>query len=291
MDRDTSRRSGCIRMTEKQAAAAASRHELLYSGRMGGARAIFAFCDLSGLDLSGRDLADADFTGAYLEETNFSDARLDSAILLGASLDRANLSGASLRRADMRGSALDGANLIGADLCEADFGPGSAGEKNDGGSDIVNITRPAEMRGTLFANANLERARLPNVIAIQADFTDAQMRHCNLAGAQLSRARMAGANLESADLSGSDLSGADLKGVVLAGAKLERALLDGAEMKGALTDALAGRAVSELGEAIGTVLTAHGRWPKRMGAKALRRISKGLICARRVRLRISNCAR
>ena len=53
------------KLTQKQAAAAAARHEMLYAGRMGWARAVFAFCDLSGLDLSGRNLADAYFTGAF----------------------------------------------------------------------------------------------------------------------------------------------------------------------------------------------------------------------------------
>ena len=85
MDRDKSRRLSCTKLTEKQVAAAAARHELLYSGRVGGARAVFAFCDLSGLDLSGRNLCDADFTGAYLEETNLAGAKLDSASFFGAS--------------------------------------------------------------------------------------------------------------------------------------------------------------------------------------------------------------
>src|SRR3984957_7571059 len=98
------------KFTQKQAAAAAARHEMLYAGRMGGARAVFAFCDLSGLDLSGRNLADADFTGAVLGEINLAGARLESASFFGADLRRANLVEASLRRADMRGACLRGAN-------------------------------------------------------------------------------------------------------------------------------------------------------------------------------------
>src|SRR6201986_3077148 len=134
MDREISRRSSCTKMTDTQVASAAARHEMLYSGRMGGARAVFAFCDLSGLDLSGRNLADADFTGAYLEETNLAGAKLDSASFFGASLQRANLSGASLRRADMRGTSLRGANLIGADLYEADLREGAIAEKEQSGN-------------------------------------------------------------------------------------------------------------------------------------------------------------
>ena len=69
------RHTGFAKLTQKDVSQAVARHEMLYSGRMGGARAAFAFCDLSGLDLSGRNLADADFTGAVLEETNFAGAR------------------------------------------------------------------------------------------------------------------------------------------------------------------------------------------------------------------------
>ncbi|MSP95399.1 MAG: pentapeptide repeat-containing protein [Alphaproteobacteria bacterium] len=116
MDRDNSRRSSCTKLTEKQVAAAVARHELLYSGRVGGARAVFAFSDLFGLDLSGRNLADADFTGAYLEKTNLAGARLDSTSFFGASLKRANLTGASLRRADMRGAKLRATDFRGTIL-------------------------------------------------------------------------------------------------------------------------------------------------------------------------------
>src|SRR3954468_16837384 len=103
------RHSGFAKLTQKDVTAAIARHEMLYSGRMGGARATFAFCDLSGLDLSGRNLCDADFTGAVLEDSNFASARLDAASFFGADLRRANLSNASMRRADLRGASLRGA--------------------------------------------------------------------------------------------------------------------------------------------------------------------------------------
>src|SRR5437868_10835067 len=108
MDRDKSRRLSCTKLTEKQVGAAAARHEMLHAGRVGGARAVFAFCDLSGLDLSGRNLANADFTGAVMEESTFEGAKLDSASFFGADLRRANLAAASMRRADMRGASLRG---------------------------------------------------------------------------------------------------------------------------------------------------------------------------------------
>ena len=91
------RHTGFARLTQNDVNATAARHEMLYSGRMGGARAVFAFCDLSGLDLSGRNLADADFTGAVLEEINFEGAKLDSSSFFGADLRRCDLSKASLQ--------------------------------------------------------------------------------------------------------------------------------------------------------------------------------------------------
>src|SRR5690348_2336648 len=168
MDREKPRRINYTKLTEKQVRAAAARHELLYSGRVGGARAVFACCDLSGLDLSGRNLSDADFTGAYLEETNLAGAKLDSASFFGASLKRANLAGASLRRADMRGTSLRGANLIGADLYEADLREGTIAEKDRFGNLRVmqHDVGPSELPDALMSSANLERAKLSGALAV-----------------------------------------------------------------------------------------------------------------------------
>ena len=267
MDREKSRRTNYTKLSDKQVAAAAARHELLYSGRIGGARAVFAFCDLSGLDLSGRNLADADFTGAYLEETNLAGARLDAASFFGASLKRANLAGASLRRADMRGTSLRGANLIGADLYEADLREGKIASQGASGDlkILQHDTGPTDLPGALMSSANLERAKLCGVIAIQSDFTDAIMRNCRMTRANLRRAKMTGANLEGADLRGCDLAGADLKGAVLVGTKLEFASLEGCDMAGALTDAAAGKPLSSLPEPVETILAAHARWAETQG--------------------------
>src|ERR1700753_726521 len=168
-------RTSFAKLSQKEASAAAARHEMLYSGRMGGARAVFAFTDLSGLDLSGRNLADADFTGAVLEETNFAGARLDSASFFGADLRRANLTNAQMRRADLRGASLRGANLIGADLFEADFREGAIAEKERNGNLRVMLhdLGPSELPSAMLHSANLERARMTGAMAVQADFTDA----------------------------------------------------------------------------------------------------------------------
>src|ERR1700761_692300 len=207
-------RTSFAKLSQRDLAAAIARHEMLYTGRMGGARAVFAFCDLSGLDLSGHNLADADFTGAVLEEANLSGAKLDSTSFYGADLRRANMSGASLRRTDMRGACMRGANFIGADLYEADMREGTIAQQ-DGRGDIRFLQHdigPTALPGAMLNSANLERAKMTGSIAIQADFTDAMMRGCRLARANLRQANFGGANLENADLSGSDLSGANLSG-------------------------------------------------------------------------------
>src|SRR5580692_4165087 len=118
------RHTGFARLTQQDVSTAAARHEMLYSGRVGGARAVFIFCDLSGLDLSGRNLADADFTGAYLEETNLSRARLDSASFFGASLRGANLTGADMYEADLREGKIAEKGMSGdLKVLQHDIGP------------------------------------------------------------------------------------------------------------------------------------------------------------------------
>ncbi|RPH42252.1 MAG: pentapeptide repeat-containing protein [Desulfobulbaceae bacterium] len=68
-------------------------------------------CDLSGLNLSGKNLK-----GADLEKANLTGCNLE-----GASLDRANLKGAILVRANLRNASLQGADLYKADFTGADL--------------------------------------------------------------------------------------------------------------------------------------------------------------------------
>ncbi|MGY9106353.1 MAG: pentapeptide repeat-containing protein, partial [Alphaproteobacteria bacterium] len=170
-----------MKLGGKQVFETAARHELLYSGRAGGARAVFAFHDLSGVDLSGRDLTEADFTGAYLDETDLSESQLDSACFAGASMSRANLAGASLRRANLRGTMLEGANLIGANLSEADMrekhtksGPHASSFRTFSGD-----LSPTKLSAALLSSANLEGAKMPGLEAVQADFSLAILKRCD----------------------------------------------------------------------------------------------------------------
>ena len=160
------------RLSQAEADVICLRHDRLWSSRMGGARAVFTWKDLSGLDLSGRNLCDADFTGAILADCNLSNARLDNANLFGADLQCANLSEASLRRADLRGACLRNANLTGADLFECDLREGAlaAADKREGFRRVeTNPLLAGEVQGAILAGANLERSRLSGVMAVRAD--------------------------------------------------------------------------------------------------------------------------
>jgi uncharacterized protein YjbI with pentapeptide repeats len=248
------------RLTQAEADAICVRHDRLWSSRMGGARAVFTWKDLSGLDLSGRNLCDADFTGAILADCNLAGARLDNANLFGADIQNANLRGASLRRADLRGACLRGADLTAADLFEADLREGAiaAADRDLGYKLLEHTDKAANAQGAVLVGANLERSRLSGVVAMKADFTDAVMKDCKLVRANLKQATLSGCNLAGADLSGADLSGADLHDAVLVGAKTYSWNVQNANMAGVLTDAPAGKAISDL--PFDAMLRAHALW-------------------------------
>src|ERR1700709_2844120 len=120
----TQTRTSFAKLSQEGHSDPAERHEMLYSGRVGGARAVFAFCDLSGLDLSGRNLADAASSSRSPPEAILAGAKLDPAGFLGASLKRANLAGASLSRGRRARPWSRGTSRLASDLYEADLREG-----------------------------------------------------------------------------------------------------------------------------------------------------------------------
>ncbi|HYE42193.1 MAG TPA: pentapeptide repeat-containing protein, partial [Caulobacteraceae bacterium] len=248
------------RLSQQEVDAVCARHDRLWASLPGGARAVFAWADLSGLDLSNRNLCDADFSGAILAGANFSGARLEQANFFGADMQGVNLAEASLRRADLRGACLRGADLSGADLFEADLREGmiAAAHAQLGIRVIEHATRAAEAQGASLVGANLERSRLSGIIAMKADFTDAVMRDCKLVRANLKQATLRGVDLAGADLSSADLSGCDMRDAVLVGAKTGMWRTDGADLTGALTDKPVGVAVDSL--PYDSMLRDHALW-------------------------------
>ena len=256
------------RLTQAEADAVCARHDRLWRAQPGGARAVFAWMDLSGLSFKGRNLADADFSGAVLIGCDFSGSRMENANLFGADARETNFAEACLRRADLRGACLRGSDLSGADLFEADLREGTlaTADPRIGFRLVQRAERPADAQGVSLVGANLERSRLTGVIAIRADFTDAVMRDCKLVRANLKQATLNGADLAGSDLSGADLSGADLTDAVLVGVKNEMWRTDGANLLDALTDDRSHQpSVSPLEAA--ERLGLHARWCETDGAE------------------------
>src|SRR3954447_20400674 len=158
------------RISQAEADKICARHDRLWTSKPGGARAVFAWTDLSGLDLSGRNLCDADFSGAVLAGCLMQGARLDHAIMFGADLQDCDMRGASLRRTDLRGACLRNADLTGADMFEADLREGvlAAADPKVGFRRIEaggGGPRAGDAQGAKLVGANLERSKLSGVIA------------------------------------------------------------------------------------------------------------------------------
>ncbi len=274
---DRARTHEIRRLSQAEADAICARHERLWKAQPGGARAVFAWCDLSGLTLKGRNLSDADFSAAIMHGSDLSGCKLDNAIFFGADMQEADFSNASLRRSDLRGACLKGADLSGADLFEADLREGTlaAADSAAGFRLVKPAERASDASGVSLVGANLERSRMAGIVAVRADFTDAIMRDCKLVRANLKQASLAGADLAGADLSGADLSGADLTDAVLVGVKSELWRTDGAQMQGVLTDDKSSQpAVAPLDAA--ERMGAHSRWCESAGAEGAPSVFDGM---------------
>ncbi len=69
-------------LTQKDASQIVANHEKFLAREKTGRRANFSACDLSSLDFSGRNLAEANFTGAKLQFATLKKTRLVNANFL-----------------------------------------------------------------------------------------------------------------------------------------------------------------------------------------------------------------
>jgi uncharacterized protein YjbI with pentapeptide repeats len=250
------------KLTQTQVDQICERHERLWSGQSGGARASFAYTLLENLNLANRDLSDADFSGAVLRGANLSGATLNSSIFFAADLRRANLEGACLRRADLRGAIMRGANLTGADLTEADMREGAIAQidKEKGLAILTHKTQENDADKANFTGANLSRSKMAGITAQKSDFTDAMLLGTRMIRANLRGSTFQGANLEGADLSGADLTDTDFTHSVLINTKTMMAKKDRMNTEGALTDAPVGIDAKDLENPVATQIAEHVKW-------------------------------
>ena len=115
-------------------------------------------CDLSFMDLHGKDLTGANLSGvnlfvttlsgADLTSVNLSNAKLVSVNMTNANLGGANLAGADLSSSDLTGSIIDSANLSGTNLKESYFGVSSLVNANLNGANLKDAT--GQPTGSIF---------------------------------------------------------------------------------------------------------------------------------------------
>ncbi len=124
-------------------------HERYAGGIAGGKRASLKFVDFSGIDLSGRNLADAELTGCVFENAKLIKTIFERAILFACDFRKADLRGARMAKADMRGANLRGADLSHADLTQSDFREGevAVADKKNGMMVVKHRMRPGDAEG------------------------------------------------------------------------------------------------------------------------------------------------
>lgn len=146
---------------------------------------------VAGLDLSGRDL-----TGTWLPDAKLDDLVAPGSDWTAAGLVENDLSGANMQQAIFTEANLNKAKLAGADFQRARF--------------VRAILDEAD-----FTGARMQLAVLRTVGAIQARFTNADLRGAEVDG------NFGAADFKNADLRGADLRKAELAGAALAGARYD----------------------------------------------------------------------
>jgi len=141
--------------------------------------------DLSGLEMRGVNFQEAVLTGVVFKESNLSGANLSEANLVGADFSGAILHKTILKDADLTSATFVGADLAGAVLEEA-----------------------------ICEKANLKNANLDQVIATDANFSEANLTEASLKEASLQGADFSKSLLDRTNFQGSNLREASVEGAV-----------------------------------------------------------------------------
>ncbi len=178
-------------------------------------------CNLSSMDLAGKDLRNAKLFGSNLNNANLS---------------RANLAGADLRQAFLQGAQLPNANLDAANLCGARL---NAAPSTAGSSNVA-----ANLAGAFLRNANLSRSNVAGVNFNAANFYSASQSACAISACDSYTkpvcASAAGATLDGAQFTNAYLVGVDMADAHGTGAVFSNAVLTGARFNNAVLTPLNG---------------------------------------------------
>ena len=268
-----------IRLSQQELDDIIAKHELFCAGKSNGVHAKLSHHDLSGLNLSGHDLSRVDFSGSFLVDTNFAQSKLDFCIFFACDLRKANFRDASMLRVDLRGATMRGATMTGADMTGADMREGEFAvydaekglsfyhekegwSKGPGGVD---------MRG-----ANLDSVKMAGAIAINSNFSDANLTKAKLVRGSLIGVDLTGSNLSGADLSSCEMRDSSLREANLSGALINYSELVNVDLDGALTEAPVGKTHQELTIPLEEMVRQHQIWLKTHGAQGKRMDLSGL---------------
>ena len=238
---------------------AIKKHAMYTGARVGGARAVLSYKDLSGLVLHGVDLSSADFTGSRLYDADMRNCKLEGSVFFCANLHKAHLNDARLSRIDLRGANIQGVDFSGADLTQADMREGSIATKDRHGNlklkqqDVAAIKADSKKKTELLYNDDVD--------ARETLFIGAKMHR-----AMMHRANLQGAVLENADLTGAQMQGANLRYTVLLNTTLDGVELSEVNFAHALRDEIQGLGIEDTFEPLPELFIKHAVWVENGGA-------------------------
>lgn len=177
-----------------------------------------------GADLSGVSMQDSDLSEVYMGVALLVQAKLVKANLTKASLVKADLTKAVLNRCNLEQAVLIMADLVGAQLTHVNLNEANLNKSN---LSYANL-RSAKIQRTQMRMANLEGAKLINVLGIECVFDDSIMIETKFNKSRLRKASFCRANLRGANFSGASLIDADFQGANLEGVDMTNANLIGA---------------------------------------------------------------
>ncbi len=234
------------------------KHAMYAGARVGGARAVLSYKDLSGLVLRGADLSSADFTGSLFYDADMRNCKLEGSIFFCANMQKAHLNDARLSRIDLRGANIQGVDFSGADMTQADMREGSIATKDRHGNikikqqDIAASKPDAKKKAELIHNDDVD--------AREALFIGTKMHR-----AMMHRANLHGAILENADLTGAQMQGANLRHAVLLNTTLDGVELSEVNFAHALRDEIQGLGIEDTFEPLPQLFIKHAVWVENGG--------------------------
>lgn len=190
----------------------------------------------AGVRLAGRDLAGADLRNAKLSGIDLREAMLEGADLSGADLSNANLAGAVFSNAILRGTLFERANLADANLSQSQAA-GACFKHAD-------LSRVQAIKAD-WRSANLSGACLDGLIGMELQLGQARLDAVRATACLLPQAVLAGCTAYGAELKmlvalGADFSDADFSGAQLDTCVLLDAKLVGSRWSGARLDKVQG---------------------------------------------------